>query len=108
MAERVPARLTAREGRKFAFTVVEFPDDSIAPVPALPPQWRSYPHLQATQAIGDVFLDAQAHVALPLPSALIPEERIYALNPMHPRHKEIRVVAIEPVILDERFFQRTP
>jgi len=93
--------------RSFAFAMIEFPDDSIGSVSALPPDWNQYPYSPAAQAIGDGFLEHGAHLALQLPSALVPSEKIFGLNPVHSRKKEIRVVRIEPFTLDRRFFQRS-
>jgi len=85
--------------------VIGFPDDALAPKPRLPDGWRRFPHPPAAQAVGDAFLDGGTQLALRLPSALVPKEHIYLLNPHHPRRSEIRVLEIEPFNLDGRFFQ---
>jgi RES domain-containing protein len=91
--------------RTFAITVIEFPDDGLAPQPLLPHAWRSVPHPAATRTIGDAFLERREMMALQLPSAIVPQEYIHLLNPHHPRRKEIKVLEIEPFAMDERLFQ---
>ncbi|MBX2980487.1 MAG: RES family NAD+ phosphorylase [Flavobacteriales bacterium] len=93
-----------RTERSFAYTVIEFPDDATVSPSELPLDWGKYPYSQAAQGIGDTFLHHGRHVALQVPSALVPREWIFGLNPNHARRKEIRVVAIEPFTLDHRFF----
>ena len=92
--------------RSFAFSVIEFPEDSFVSAPPLPPDWHQYPYSPAAQAIGDGFLQQAKHLALRVPSALVPSEWIFGLNPNHRRNREIRLLSVEPFVLDHRFFQR--
>ena len=54
---------------------------------ALPKDWKAYPPAGTTQALGDRWLLDQASAVLAVPSALIPGERNFVLNPQHPRER---------------------
>lgn len=65
---------------------------------ALPPNWRSAQHLDALQATGQHWLASGESCVLAVPSAVVPLELNYLINPMHPDFSHIRVG--EPEILD--------
>ncbi len=64
--------------------------------------------LQGTneQALGTAWIASGETCVLSAPSALIPEDRIYVLNPVHPDIKRIRLGEIQPLHLDPRLFGR--
>lgn len=49
----------------------------------LPSNWRADPVRQETREIGDRWLEENKALALALPSAVVPRESIYLLNPAH-------------------------
>ncbi len=49
----------------------------------LPENWRTNPHLKETQDMGDSWLEDGKTLALAVPSAVVPREWIYILNPKH-------------------------
>jgi len=73
----------------------------------LPPTWRHYPTPTALQAIGDAWVKAAGSAVLELPSAVIPEESIYLLNPNHPRFGTVRWNDPEPFALDPRLWRHS-
>lgn len=79
---------------------VTIPENLISeyPLHILPENWRDYPATQLTQEIGDDWLKASqeahashfsGHLALRVPSILIPEETNLLINPQHPDFKKI-------------------
>ncbi len=58
---------------------------------SLPGNWRACPAPEALQQIGANWLEAARTAVLAVPSAVIPEERVYLLNPAHPEFRHIRV-----------------
>ncbi len=50
----------------------------------LPRNWRQHPALKTNAAIGDSWVKAGKSAILKLPSAIVPEEFNYLLNPAHP------------------------
>jgi len=57
----------------------------------LPPAWRAIPASEATQEIGDEFLnvDEPQFAALQVPSTISPRDKNYVVNPDHPAMKEV-------------------
>jgi len=68
----------------------------------LPVGWRARPDAPAARAVGDAWLAAGTHVALSVPSVLVPQERNLLLDPTHPRFGEVRIGAPTPFRFDER------
>ena len=71
----------------------------------LPENWRAYPPPPAVQALGNRWLADSASTALRVPSALVPHEWNYVLNPRHPDFRLIRISAPELVPLDPRLLR---
>ena len=68
----------------------------------LPRHWRTSRGLLATQQIGDEWLAAGRTLALSVPSAIVPEELNYVLNPAHPAFDRLRFGRSIPFLLDPR------
>lgn len=59
----------------------------------LPPNWRSYPAPPELQSLGDEWLRLGTSAVLEVPSAVIPSESNYLLNP---RHADFRSISVSP------------
>jgi RES domain-containing protein len=70
----------------------------------LPSNWRQVPPPPGLAAIGDSFAAERKSAVLVLPSALVPSESNWLVNPLHPEFAEIRVHPAEPFRYDARFF----
>lgn len=57
----------------------------------LPRRWRRFPAPASLQALGDAWLGAGETAVLAVPSAVIPIEKNYLLNPAHPEMKSIQI-----------------
>jgi RES domain-containing protein len=57
-----------------------------------------------TRAIGDEWLREARRPALAVPSAIVPAERTYILNPLHPAFDRIAWSRAEPIGLDDRLW----
>ncbi len=57
----------------------------------LPRDWRRYPGPEALKDIGTAWASKASTAILAVPSAVIPEERNYLLNPAHRHFKRIRL-----------------
>lgn len=68
----------------------------------LPDGWRRYPPTSATQRIGDAWAAGRQSVVLRVPSALVPQESNYLLNPGHPDFHRIRIGEVVPLVIDPR------
>jgi RES domain-containing protein len=91
--------------RAYAAVPAEIPDGlsiSRARVTDLPRGWRSYPAPAALSELGARWVAAGETSVLAVPSAVIPHELNYLLNPRHPHFKRIRVGRPEPFVFDPR------
>ena len=61
--------------------------------------------LEATREIGDGWAEAKDSAVLQVPSAVVPEERNYLLNPVHPKADKISVSDPTPFVFDERLLR---
>lgn len=59
----------------------------------LPKNWNAHPSPLKLREIGDEWALSQRSVALQVPSALVPAESLFLLNPRHPRFAEINIGA---------------
>jgi RES domain-containing protein len=60
--------------------------------------------LAVTREIGDDWLRRGRRPALSVPSAIVPAERNYILNPQHPQFVNLSWDAHEPIALDDRLW----
>jgi RES domain-containing protein len=84
---------------------IEIPDTlsiTSMSVADLPTGWDSNPSLDATRDSGTAWANGLATVVLSVPSAVIPRERNYVLNPAHPDFARIKVSGPEPFYFDDR------
>jgi RES domain-containing protein len=72
----------------------------------LPAGWKEFPFIELTQHLGNEFIIQNEFLAMKVPSAVIPGDFNYLLNPRHPDFEKIQVIKNEPYEFDERFFQR--
>ena len=77
------------------------PRESVDPA-HLSKTWRTYPAPPALAAFGEAWARELRTAVLQVPSAVIPEESNFLLNPAHPRAAEIRVVTTRPFLFDPR------
>lgn len=82
---------------------IEIPDESeIAEISykKIKKNWDHEPDY--TQWLGDQFLRNKQGLILKVPSAIVPQENNFLLNPLHPNFKKIRIVSSELLQLDKR------
>ena len=72
----------------------------------LPADWRKTPAPPALAARGTAWLGATGTAVLAVPSAVIPSETNYILNPAHSDFRRIVVHRAERFDLDRRLFRR--
>jgi RES domain-containing protein len=68
----------------------------------LPRDWRAYPAPSALQLLGDRWIKSGVSAVLEVPSALVPTESNYLLNPRHRDYRAIRIGSPRPFDLDPR------
>ncbi|MEE6186784.1 hypothetical protein PIECOFPK_01628 [Mycovorax composti] len=89
---------------KYHLIEIQIPENTITEIDhkVLKKDWTQ--DLDYTQYIGDQFLLSQAALALKVPSAVIPEEHNYLINPQHKDFKKLKIVTNKAYGLDERLF----
>lgn len=68
----------------------------------LPSDWRRYPAPASLQLLGDGWLDSRKSAALRVPSAIVPSEFNYVINPDPPDFGQVRVSPAVPYSFDPR------
>jgi RES domain-containing protein len=76
-------------------------------VDGLPSDWRTYPAPPALPRLGESWLRASRTAVLSVPSAVIPHERNYVLNPAHADAARLVIGKGEPFSLDPRLWKRS-
>jgi RES domain-containing protein len=86
---------------------VGIPDDLIQRLDAtaLPLDWREYSAPARLQEMGDAWLDAAPTPALQAPSAIVPAEFNFLLNPAHPEFTRILIGEPRPYTFDPRLLR---
>jgi RES domain-containing protein len=82
---------------------IEIPDENeVAEISAqkIKTNWEREPDY--TQWLGDQFLQNRQNVVLKVPSAIVPQESNFLLNPLHENFKKVRIVFSELLQLDKR------
>jgi RES domain-containing protein len=69
---------------------------------ALPRGWRRYPAPETLAEIGTQWVEQRTTAVLSVPSAVVPQERNYLINPAHPDFRRITIGRPEPFPLDAR------
>jgi RES domain-containing protein len=93
----------------YVLVTIEIPDDiKITSIKQneLPPNWRSFPYSDFTRLIGDTFLLKNKGLVLQVPSAVIPGDYNYLINPEHIDINRIRIINTEPFLFDKRLFDK--
>ena len=88
----------------FAFLQAEFPNDAVEVLPPAgwPAHWAQEPPQADSQALGDVWVRQGRSAILAVPSALIPEELNFLLNPAHPEFEKFAIGQPVPFAFDAR------
>jgi len=74
----------------------------------LPRAWSVYPRPPALADLGSRWAAARESAVLAVPSAVIPQELNYLLNPLHPHFKRIQIGRPVPFSFDPRLRKRRP
>lgn len=88
----------------YSLVKVEFEESLIEEldVEELLPDWRISPPPVDVQSIGDQWIDEVRSAVLKVPSAVLPIESVYLLNPRHPEFESVRISAAIAFSFDKR------
>jgi RES domain-containing protein len=87
---------------------IEISDDFITQVDpqTLPRTWQEPGVVPELRQLGDTWLAATTSVALRIPSAVVPVEFNYVLNPRHPDFSKLVIGNRQPLPIDPRLLQK--
>lgn len=68
----------------------------------LPDGWADIPKHPACVSLGDAWLQDREHAVLAVPSAVVPEELNYLINPSHPGASGLRIIRSRSFAFDPR------
>lgn len=66
-------------------------DIAIVELEDLPPGWSSSPPTQGSQSVGDDWVLSNESLILQVPSAIVPMESNFLVNPAHPRFVDLAI-----------------
>lgn len=76
---------------------VDIPDElEVETIADLPRDWDAEPPLPSTRALGSAWLARGRTLLLRVPSALIPQEHNYLVNPLHREFRKLKIGRAEP------------
>lgn len=90
--------------RALNITIIEIPDENIMILnePDLPGDWKQAPAPSSTKDFGSKILLLGKAPVIRIPSAVIPEEFNYLLNPLHAESNFFKILSISDFIYDVR------
>lgn len=90
--------------RALSITTVEMPDSNIFSLSAkdLPGDWQESPAPSSTKDFGTQLLREAKYPIIRIPSAVIPEEFNYLLNPLHRDSAKFKIVSVVDFVYDVR------
>ncbi|HTV46891.1 MAG TPA: RES family NAD+ phosphorylase [Phycisphaerae bacterium] len=93
--------------KRYVVYEVAFDDALVSSInPAtLPRTWRKSPPPVTVQQIGDAWIAGTSSAVLRVPSAIVPTEFNYLLNPAHPDFAKIKIGPKQPVQFDSRLIK---
>lgn len=90
----------------YTLTSFEIPNEGIYRIQLkkLKKEWKD--DLRYTQGIGEDFLSENNFLCLQVPSAIVPLETNFLLNPLHPDFKKVKIINSELLQLDKRLMMQ--
>ena len=89
----------------YSYIVAHIPVELILSVKdfrPLPKNWSASPTPASLQQLGDDWVREQTSAVLEIPTAIVPLEKNYLLNPAHPDFAKLKLEKPERFIFDER------
>jgi RES domain-containing protein len=85
---------------------VEFDESLLSRPERLPKDWKEDPPPKSAARIGDAWVMSGASLLLEVPSAVIPFENNYLLNPVHPAMGSLHIGNPQTFTFDSRLLRR--
>ena len=85
--------------------MIEIPDIEFQEIKVVKLMNRWQQHISYTQWIGDQFITTNKSLVLKVPSAIVPQEHNFLINPLHAAFKKVKLINSELLNLDKRLLQ---
>jgi RES domain-containing protein len=85
-----------------AYDVPAAPAPRVRLPASLPRDWAAYPFPKVTQDLGTAWAKSRAELALRVPSAVVPNEMNWVLNPHHSAIAKVKATVLGPFSFDGR------
>ena len=91
---------------RFVYFKAEIPDGFVIQRCRKPPRnWRVEPPEDESMRYGSQWFRSARTAVLEVPSAIVPSEKNYLFNPLHPDFRRIRVSRATPFVFDPRMWK---
>lgn len=86
----------------YTLLTIEIPDGSVYQLQTkkLKKDWQRDPNY--TQQMGEDFLNENQSLCLQVPSAIVPQEHNFLINPLNPHFRKVKIIFSELLELDKR------
>lgn len=89
--------------RALSIVTIRIPDTQLlVNTEDLPGNWKDVPAPSSTREFGNTILTEKKHLIFRVPSAVIPQEYNYLINPIHPELAQCKVLQVEDLAYDIR------
>jgi RES domain-containing protein len=91
----------------YTISSIQLPNTTriLRPVAALlPANWKTFPHPNSTQLLGDQFIADGRYLVMQVPSAVVQGEFNFLINPAHKDFKKVKILKTEAFTFDQRLF----
>lgn len=89
--------------RALSIVTIRIPDTQLlVKTEDLPGNWKDVPAPSSTREFGNTILTEKKHLVFRVPSAVIPQEYNYLINPIHPGLAQCEVTRVEDLAYDVR------
>lgn len=95
-----------RQPKEYVLTTVDIPSKLVCELQldSLPDDWDRLPPGPKSKTLGDAFVVSGEGLALKVPSAVVPGEWNYLVNPAHKDFSKVQITAQEDFGFDARLF----
>lgn len=90
--------------RALSYTTFEVPEEAVLEltIGELPGNWKEWPHPKEARAFGTKLLKEKKYLLIKVPSAIIPQEFNYLINPLHPHITKVKIIDVVDYAYDVR------
>lgn len=69
--------------------------------------WKFFPHPGLTRKTGDHLIRQNKYLVIKAPSAVVPGDYNYLINPQHKNSFKVKIIRVEPFDFDKKLFRTT-